>query len=112
MVREVGARFLNLDPLKHINVHAFVGCNPYVCGDDVLTATALLIYGTYRATNYARYEGPLQVDHVYRAMVQRVREGARGHKNAMSVVDSRWVHASHGQPTSTKSGCGKRVSQQ
>ena len=99
-VREVGARFLNLDPLRLIHVHTFVGCNHHVGGNDVLTATVLLVYATHRATDYARYERSLEVDHVYRAMVQWVREGARGHRNAMSVLDSRWARDGMGSATS------------
>lgn len=89
-VREVGAHFLNLDPSRSVNLHTFVCCNPHIKDEDELTATALLIYAVYRATNYVRYERPIPTDATYHAITQWVREGARGHNNAMSVLSSRW----------------------
>ena len=88
-VREVGRRFLNLRPCQ-VNMHTFMLCNPTVATLEDLAAAALLVYATYTATNHQRYHTALGRHDLYDAMVQWVREGARGHPRATSILRARW----------------------
>jgi len=69
-------------------------CNPQVNSNDDLTVAALLVYSTYRATNHQRFNAQLQLqpDNIHDAMKQWVREGARGHANAVNVLRGRWAN--------------------
>ena len=89
MIRQVAARFLNLKACQ-VNLHMFMFCCPTVTTAEDLTMGALLVYATYTATNNQRHHGPLDTLHLYDAMVQWVREGARGHSGATSVLQTRW----------------------
>ena len=105
IVRAVAARFLNLKS-HQVNLHTFVFCNPAVTTPQDMTAAALLIYASYTAFNYQRCHVALRESDVYDAMVQWVREGARGHSNATKVLQGRWQQRMH---TSEHSGVTRQV---
>jgi hypothetical protein len=65
-------------------------CNPQTNCDDDLAVAALLVYSTYRAINHQRFNATLQPASIHDAMKQWVREGARGHANAVKVLSGRW----------------------
>ena len=78
--RELGRRYLRLDPNRQVNLHTFVFCNPHVTTNSDLTVAALLVYTTYRATNQQRFQSTLlNGDSIFASMKQWAREGARGH---------------------------------
>jgi hypothetical protein len=90
--QELARRFLRLDPLRQVNLHSFMMCNPHTSSDADLTATALLVYAVYRTTNCQRFQQMLtETEDIISAMKQFAREGAKGHSNAKKVIDSRWT---------------------
>ena len=90
--QELARRFLRLDPLRQVNLHSFMVCNPHTTSDADLTATALLVYSVYRMTNCQRFQPMLTaLEDIISAMKQFAREGAKGHPNARTIIDSRWA---------------------
>ena len=65
-------------------------CNPYVRTEEQLVTAALLVYAVYRGTNHYRHEPKPAPDVLNDALVQWVREGARGHRNSMRVLGELW----------------------
>ena len=63
--------------------------HPAILKQDELTALALLIYGVYNVTNRIRVEG-CPPDAHYDALVQMIREGAKGSNFASAVLKNRW----------------------
>ena len=57
-VREVATRRLRLDARLHVKIHTFTCTNPHLNTRELLTRAALLIYATYRASNFQRQASP------------------------------------------------------
>jgi len=84
------ARRLRLNPDQFANLFTFVLANPAVNDQETLTIIALLIYGTYIAVNKIRHIGVVNRTDAFEAVMQAVREGARGHAKSVKVLDGRW----------------------
>ena len=98
VTRDVIDKQLNLQSRLFANIHTATLCNVNINDLDRLTAIALLIYALYTTTNRLRHH-PLAQDACAQDMVaQTMREGARHHKNATSVLDNRWNHCRSGAP--------------
>ena len=100
VVKRLAAQFLHLDPRQFVNLHSFLLVNPLVNTKETLTTIALLVYATYRCTNFQRHaQTPLPPDALYDAMTQWVREGVRGHGPSTRVLTRRWIaHDPHSLP--------------
>jgi hypothetical protein len=88
--KQLGARWLGLDPSAQVNLHTFTLCNPHIATCEELVTSALLIYALYRATNHYRHSRDLLQPDVYNALRQWTREGALKHSNAVKILDNVW----------------------
>ena len=97
-VKELATRRLGLCRQTQVNIHTFMCTNPFIRTKEQLTRAALLVYATYRASNYQRHaENPLQGEELYNAMCQWIVEGARGHAQSCRTLASTWT-AQQGTP--------------
>ena len=93
VVKEVGRKMLNINSENFVNLHGFTLTSPYINLRDTLTCIGLLIYGTYRAFNCVKHDGGSfgSAKAAYDGICQSIREGAKGHSNAIKVLNSRWI---------------------
>ena len=95
-VKQLAARRLRLDPIRHVNLHTFTCTNPAICTKELLTRAALLIYATYRALNHQREAtAPLQGEALYHALCQWLIEGVRGHTTSSQILAATWTTQEH-----------------
>ena len=87
--RDLGSRYLHLDPSTQINMHTFMLCNAQITTCEELVASAILIYAMYRATNHYRHNGD-QTRDVFNALRQWSREATMKHTMSMSILDNLW----------------------
>ena len=97
-VRTVCQRMLRLDAECFCNLHTFILVNPRIASMETLTTVALLVYGAYTASNHIRFHGGPPPDSAVEAIMQAVREGAKGHANATKVLRARWGGSSSSTP--------------
>ena len=83
-------RQLNLSPSLFANLHSGLLCNANIRTTDQLTSIALLNYALYNTTNYLRAHPDTPTAHIPDMLAQHIREGAKHHTNATSVLDNRW----------------------
>ena len=88
---------LNLAPHLFANLHSGLLCNANIQTTDQLTTIALLNYALYNTTNYLRIHPNTPPTHIPDMLAKRVREGAKRHPNATSVLDNRWNPDRHSQ---------------
>ena len=81
---------LRLDPTVFCNLHTFLLVNPRINTKETLTAAALAIYSIYTCTCRARWRGACSSTAAVDAIKQGIREGAKGHRNALRVLSTRW----------------------
>ena len=97
---------LRLDTAYFCNLHTFVLVNPRIASTETLTTIALLIYGVYTASNRMRFHGSLPPGSAVEAIMQAVREGAKGHSNATKVLGGRWGGGTSRVHTTSESTAG------
>jgi len=85
---EFMARKLKLAPRIHANLHTFTLNNPHITTTQELTMVSLLIYTIYTATNHLRHTTFPPGACIQDALAQWAREGAKGHRNASTVMDN------------------------
>ncbi len=73
------------------NLYSFTLTHPELRTRDEVICVALLVYSTFTLTNKLRHGTVLEQGDIYDALCQGLREGARGHKEACSVLDTRWA---------------------
>ena len=81
---------LNLDPALFGNIHSLVLCNQAINTKERLASIALAIYAVYSVTNKARHGEAITQQVAYDALVQAVREGAKGHARSSGILRSNW----------------------
>ena len=98
VTKDILGKQLNLQPHLFANVHTATLCNANINDTDRLTTIALLIYALYTTTNRLRLH-PLTHDACIQDMItQNMREGAKHHEHATTVLDNRWNHLRSGAP--------------
>ena len=98
VAQDIMRRRLNLPPQLFSNLHSGLLCNANIKTTDQLTAIALLNYALYNTTNYLRHNPGTPADQIPDMLTQHLREGAKHHPNAMSVLDNRWNTDRQSQP--------------
>ena len=90
VLQQVCRSRLNLDHKIFCNLHTFALVNPNISGKETLTVIGLLIYGMYSVTNKLRHSGGCSGAVAFDALMQGIREGARGHHGACRTLVGRW----------------------
>ena len=98
ITKDVLRRQLNLPPPLLANLHSGLLCNANIQNTDQLTTLALLNYGLYNTTNYIRHTPSTPPNQITDMLMQHIREGARHHSNATSVLDNRWTQGKRSDP--------------
>ena len=98
VTRDVLHKQLHLPPHLFANIHTASFCNANIRDTDCLTAVALLTYALYTTTNRLRAHPPAHNAVSYDMLVQGLREGAKHHDHATTVLDNRWNHLRQGAP--------------
>ena len=91
-------RQLNLPAQLFANLHSGLLCNANIRTIDQLTSIALLNYALYNTTNYLRQHPHTPKDLIPDMLSQKLREGAKHHPNATTVLDNRWNINRHSKP--------------
>jgi len=81
---------LNLLPHLFANLHSGLLCNANIRTEDGLTTIALLNNGLYNTTTYIRHTPGTPTNQITDILARNIREGARHHLNATTVLDNRW----------------------
>ena len=91
----------NLDPRHHASLHGFTLATPHISHRCTLAMQGLLIYAVYTTFNRIQHspKGRASPGGAYDAIVQAVREGARGHAGATKTLGERFLDA-EGDPRS------------
>ena len=98
VTRDVLRTKLNLPDHLFANLHTAALCNANIRDTDTLAAVALLTYSLYTTTNRLRLLPPVQMNCARDMLAQNLREGAKRHTNATTVLDNRWNHQRSGMP--------------
>ena len=99
VVKDLGLRYLKLDASRRFNIRTFTGTNPHVRSVEDLQMCSLLVYSTYRATNFQRYATrALGRRQLHDAMKQWCREGSFGHHGCIKALADRWKRAATSTP--------------
>jgi len=80
------------------NIHAASFCNANIRDTECLTAVALRTDALCTTTNRLRAHPPAHNAVSYDMLVQGLREGAKHHDHATTVLDNRWNHLRQGAP--------------
>ena len=91
-------RQLNLPPQLFANLHSGLLCNANITTTDQLTSIALLTYALYNTINYLRHHPNTPSDQIPDMITQQLREGAKHHPHATTVLDNRWNRQRQSQP--------------
>ena len=98
VTRDVLHKQLHLPPHLFTNIHTASFCNANIRDTDCLTAVALRTYSLYTTTNRLRAHPPTRNTDSYDMLVQALREGAKHHDHATTVLDNRWKQLRVGTP--------------
>ena len=84
---------LNCSPDIFATLHTFVLATPLLVNRSCLVVAGLLVYATYTTVNAIRHgsKKPVGVNTAIQAVSQAVREGAKGHCLATTVLRGRWA---------------------
>ena len=99
VVKDLGVRHLKLDASRYFNIRTFTGTNPHTRSVEDVQMCSLLVYATYRATNFQRHaSSALDRNQLHDAMKQWCREGCFGHLGCMKALSDRWKRAAASTP--------------
>ena len=93
IVRRVADRFLALSQQLTVGIDHFMLSSEDLKDDtEVLVCIAILVYGTYTATNILRARGPtrIQLDEAFKLLKQSCRNGVMGHSSSSRLIVGIW----------------------
>ena len=96
VTRDILHKQLHLSPHLYANIHTATLCNANITDTDCLTAVALLSYALYTTTNHLRALPAPRAINTYDMLAQNLREGAKHHNHATTVLDNRWNNQRRG----------------
>ena len=89
-VRTCAWKFLRVD-ISNLGLQEFLMAEPGPVDPDELTCRAVLVYATFRATNYYRAHGTCAGDIAVAALRQHCKNAVEGHEASRRVLDNRWA---------------------
>ena len=95
VVQNCCRKAFNLNPKHHASLHGFTLATPHISHRCTLTMQGLLVYAVYTTFNRIQHspKGRASPGVAYDAIVQAVREGARGHAGATKTLGERFIDA-------------------